>query len=93
MVGPPVNNEMDKIVVDKLMYSKGLKVVCGGTTSQIVSRITGRELKVQIDYENPAVPPIATLPGVDLVTEGVLTLGKALEIIKGILTPVAPLWG
>ncbi|MBC8569425.1 serine/threonine-protein phosphatase [Zongyangia hominis] len=84
MVGPPVNGEMDKIVVDKLMYSRGLKVVCGGTTSQIVSRVTGRELKVQIDYENPAVPPIATLPGVDLVTEGVLTLGKALDIIKGI---------
>lgn len=82
MVGPPMNGELDKVVVDKLMYSDGLKVVCGGTTSQIVSRITGRELNVQIDYENPAVPPTAKIQGIDLVTEGVLTLGKALDYIK-----------
>ncbi|MFZ2537946.1 MAG: SpoIIE family protein phosphatase [Oscillospiraceae bacterium] len=82
MVGPPMNKEKDKIVVDKLMYSDGIKVVCGGTTSQIVSRITGKELEVMIDYENPAVPPTAKIQGIDLVTEGVLTIGKALEYIK-----------
>lgn len=85
MVGPPNNKEMDKIVVDKLMYSKGLKVVCGGTTSQIVSKITGKEVEVMIDYENPAVPPIAKISGIDLVTEGVLTIGKALDIMKNYL--------
>lgn len=82
MVGPPRENENDKIVVDKLMYSDGLKVVCGGTTSQIVSRVTGKELTVLIDYENPSVPPTAKIPGIDLVTEGVLTIGKALEYLK-----------
>lgn len=82
MVGPPMNSELDKTVVDKLLYSPGIKVVCGGTTSQIVSRVTGRELEVQIDYENPAVPPTAHIAGIDLVTEGVLTLGKALEYMK-----------
>ena len=73
---------MDRVVVDKLMHNGGLKVVCGGTTSQIVSRITGRELEVMIDYENPAVPPTAHIPGIDLVTEGVLTLGKCVEYMK-----------
>ncbi|MEG0692044.1 MAG: SpoIIE family protein phosphatase [Oscillospiraceae bacterium] len=82
MVGPPMDQNKDKIVVDKLMYSDGLKVVCGGTTSQIVSKTTGRELEVLIDYENPAVPPTAKIQGIDLVTEGVLTIGKALEYIK-----------
>lgn len=82
MVGPPMNKELDKVVVDKLMYSEGLKVVCGGTTSQIVSRITGKDLAVSIDYENPAVPPTAAIPGIDLVTEGVLTIGKALDYLK-----------
>ena len=82
MVGPPVDSTKDKIVVDKLMYSDGIKVVCGGTTSQIVSRTTGKELEVLIDYENPAIPPTAKLQGIDLVTEGVLTIGKALEYIK-----------
>lgn len=82
MVGPPMNKELDKVVVDKLMYTQGLKVVCGGTTSQIVSRVTGKELEVQLDYENPAIPPIAKILGIDLVTEGVLTLGKCLDYIK-----------
>ncbi|WMJ22088.1 SpoIIE family protein phosphatase [Paludicola sp. MB14-C6] len=82
MVGPPMNSDLDKVVVDKLMYNQGLKVVCGGTTSQIVSRITGKELDVQIDYENPAVPPTAKISGIDLVTEGVLTLRKCLEYMK-----------
>lgn len=82
MVGPPVEKERDQEVVNRLMFSRGLKVVCGGTTSNIVSRVTGKELTVSIDYANPAVPPIAKIPGIDLVTEGVLTLGKALEIIK-----------
>lgn len=85
MVGPPVDKEKDREVVDRLMHSHGLKVVCGGTTSQIVSRITGKEINVSIDYENPAVPPIAHMQGIDLVTEGVLTLGKALEILKKIV--------
>lgn len=82
MVGPPMNGELDKIVVDKLMYTNGYKVVCGGTTSQIVSRVTGKPLDIEINYENPAIPPIAKIPGIDLVTEGVLTLGKCLEYIK-----------
>lgn len=82
MVGPPVNADMDKLVVNKLMYSRGIKVVCGGSTSQIVSRVTGKELTVSIDYDNPAIPPTATIPGIDLVTEGVLTLGKCLDIIR-----------
>lgn len=82
MVGPPVDSTKDKEAVDRLLYSHGYKVVCGGTTSQIVSRVSGKELTVSIDYENPAVPPTATIPGVDLVTEGVLTLGKCLEVLK-----------
>ena len=82
MVGPPVDAADDQKVVDELMGTEGKKVVCGGTTSQIVSRLTGKELEVSLDYENPAVPPTAKIDGIDLVTEGVLTLAKALEIVK-----------
>ncbi len=92
MVGPPVNSEMDEVVVNKLVNSRGLKVVCGGTTSQIVSRVTGRELTVSINYENPSVPPTAVIPGIDLVTEGVLTLGKALEVIKSMTDASSDSW-
>lgn len=86
MVGPPENKAMDEVVVRKLLGGKGKKIVCGGTTSQIVTRVTGRELKVHLDYENPAVPPTGEIYGIDLVTEGVLTLGKALEIINTVDT-------
>lgn len=83
MVGPPIDPGSDTIVVQRLLTSSGKKIVCGGTTSQIVSRVSGRPLDVQIDYDNPALPPTAKIPGVDLVTEGVLTLRKCLDIIKG----------
>ncbi|MGB5822627.1 MAG: SpoIIE family protein phosphatase [Proteocatella sp.] len=82
MIGPPINSDTDAMVVEKLISSKGIKVVCGGTTSQIVSAVTGRTLEVRLNYENPSIPPTAAIKGIDLVTEGVLTMGKALDLIK-----------
>ena len=82
MIGPPINPELDPIVVDKLVQSRGIKVVCGGTTSQIVSTHTGEQLSVTLNYENPGIPPAAHLKGIDLVTEGVLTIGKTLDMLK-----------
>ncbi len=82
MVGPPLNPESDGLVVSRMLRAPGYKVVCGGTTSQIVSRVTGRELTVRLDYDNPALPPVAAIPGIDLVTEGVLTLRKCLDLIR-----------
>lgn len=82
MVGPPVDRNDDQRVVEELIASDGKKIVCGGTTSQIVSRITGRELKVVLNYVSPDVPPTGAINGIDLVTEGVVTLGKTIEHIK-----------
>lgn len=82
MIGPPMKKEMDFQVVTRLVSSEGTKVVCGGTTSQIVSDILGCPLEVSLNYQNPSVPPIASIKGIDLVTEGVLTMGKALEIVE-----------
>lgn len=82
MIGPPLNREKDFEVVSKLMASQGTKVVCGGTTSQIVSNTIGASLEVSLNYQNPSVPPTASIKGIDLVTEGVLTMGKALEIVR-----------
>ena len=86
MVGPPMDKTRDEEVVNKLIKSPGLKVVCGGTTSSIVSKYTGKEVDVQLDYQNPSIPPIAIMDGIDLVTEGVLTIRKALEILRTILS-------
>jgi hypothetical protein len=64
------------------MSCPGRKIVCGGTTSQIVGREIGEEILVSLTYYNAEVPPTGEIKGIDLVTEGVVTLGKALEIIR-----------
>lgn len=82
IIGPPINREMDNYVINKFMSSCGKKVVCGGTTSQIVSRVTGKKIITSINYVDTAVPPTAKIEGIDLTTEGVLTMAKALEYVK-----------
>lgn len=78
MVGPPALKEDDEKVVGRLLSASGFKVCCGGTTSQIVSRVTGKEIRVDTDEAamRSDVPPKAFINGLDLVTEGVLTLQK-----------------
>jgi hypothetical protein len=73
---------MDNFVINRFMNERGKKVVCGGTTSQIVSRITGREIETNFNYIDPSIPPTAKIQGIDLTTEGVLTMFKALDYIK-----------
>ena len=53
-----------------------------GTTAQIASRVLNREIVTSFDYYNPQIPPTAQIEGIDLTTEGVLTMGKALDHIR-----------
>jgi len=82
MVGPPADRSLDSHVVSKFMSQEGKKVVCGGTTSQIVSRVLGREIVTSLKYFSPDIPPTAEIEGINLTTEGVLTIGKTLECVK-----------
>lgn len=82
MIGPPVEQKDDQPIVDRLLHFEGTKVVCGGTTSKIVSRISNRPLTPVLDYISADVPPIGSISGIDLVTEGVVTFGKALELMR-----------
>lgn len=80
--GPPKNKDNDKIVIREFMNNRGKKIVCGGTAAKITARELGEKLNTSIDYIDKEVPPIATIKGIDLVTEGVLTLSKVLEKIR-----------
>jgi len=80
--GPPQNPENDTRIVEELMASPGKRVVCGGTAAHIVSRVLNKKLDTTITFVDPQIPPTAKIEGIDLVTEGVLTLDKAREIIK-----------
>ncbi|WP_425448207.1 SpoIIE family protein phosphatase [Dethiothermospora halolimnae] len=81
--GPPTDESKDPWVVKQLMKGNGKKVVCGGTAANIVSRELKEEIIVNLDYIDKEVPPTAKIKGIDLVTEGVLTLSKAVEKLKG----------
>ncbi len=80
--GPPRLRELDSLAVDKLMEYPGKKVVCGGTTANIVARELGRQLTVELEYDDPEIPPCAHIEGIDLVTEGMLTLNRALAYLS-----------
>ena len=79
LTGPPANSDYDSELVWRLFAEPGKKVISGGTTAQIVSRVTGCQLKVDLTCQDPQIPPIAYLDGIDLVTEGVLTLNAAVD--------------
>ena len=82
IIGPPIDREMDSYVINRFMNKEGKKVVCGGTTSQIVSKVTEKEIITNFNYIDPSVPPTAKIEGIDLTTEGVLTMSKTLEYVK-----------
>ena len=82
LVGPPMNHEDDEMVASNFMKREGLKVVCGGTTSKIMAKFLNEEIKTSLAYLSPDVPPIAIIDGLDLVTEGVINLGKVLEVTE-----------
>ena len=80
--GPPQNPDDDGVIVNDFLSKEGFKIVSGGCSANILSRITGEEIKTTIVYADPNVPPIAYIKGIDLVTEGVLTLKKTIDILN-----------
>ena len=80
--GPPKDKADDDRLMHEFMRSEGKKVVSGGTSSNIAARFVGKEIITRPDSADPDVPPAAEIEGIDLVTEGVLTLGKCLKLLK-----------
>ncbi len=82
LTGPPQNEKDDRVVANKLINATGKKAICGGTTAQIASRELGLELKCDLDYFDKDVPPVGHLEGIDIVTDGLLTLNKVLDYLR-----------
>lgn len=80
--GPPFDKSKDTEYVEKVMGFEGYKIISGATTAEIFSKHFGAE--IIDDYENldPSLPPMSRMEGVDLVTEGVLTLNKVINILS-----------
>lgn len=79
MIGPP-SNPQDLKKMQTLFFAKeGKHIVCGGTTSKLAADYLGKPVVPCLDYFDPEIPPIAKIEGIDLVTEGVVTMTKVLE--------------
>ena len=85
LIGPPSDpDDCDKMM--SLFFGKcGKHIVCGGTTSSIAARYLGKEMTPELRSDDPSVPPISYIDGVDLVTEGVLTMNKVLSYAQDFL--------
>ncbi len=85
LIGPPSNKDDDEKMLSLFFSKQGKHIVSGGTTSNIVSRYLKQDLELALDYEDKDIPPISYIKGVDLVSEGVITLNRVLEYVKDAL--------
>lgn len=79
--GPPYDEKKDKYLAGKVKEFSGKKVLCGGTTATIVSRELNRPVTVDLNIADHSLPPLSHMEGIDLVTEGILTLSKAERLL------------
>ena len=85
LFGPPSNRDDAERMMSLFFSKEGKHIICGGTTSTIAAKYLGKELRPTLNFEKSDVPPIAEIDGVDLVTEGVITVNKVLEYAKDYL--------
>ena len=85
MFGPPSSRDDNDRMMSLFFAKEGKHIVCGGTTSGIVSRYLRKPIRASLKFEVSDVPPIASIEGVDLVTEGVITINRVLEYAKDYL--------
>ncbi len=85
LFGPPSNRDDCERMMSLFFSKEGKHIVCGGTTSSIAAKYLGKPLRASLNFENSDLPPIAELEGVDLVTEGVITINRVLDYAKDYL--------
>ena len=85
LFGPPSNRDDCNRMMALFFSKEGKHIVCGGTTSSIAAKYLGKPVRVGLTFEQSDIPPIAEIEGVDLVTEGVITVNRVVEYAKDYL--------
>lgn len=80
--GPPMDPAEDGFLADRVLAFEGTRIVCGGTTGNIVGKYSGHMVLTDVDSGRLDIPPMGILPGIDLMTEGIITLTSVLEWIE-----------
>ncbi|MEW5816627.1 MAG: SpoIIE family protein phosphatase [Spirochaetota bacterium] len=81
LTGPPAKKSEDAELVKSFLSRPGRRAVCGGTTAKLVARYSGKALEVDLKTMTPDVPPIGRIEGIDIVSEGILTLTKVSNLL------------
>jgi len=82
ITGPPFAKERDGELADLVLHFNGAKAICGGTTASIISRLLNRPVKMALNKLDPEIPPASSMAGVDLITEGTMTLARVAEMLE-----------
>ena len=85
LFGPPLHSGDVADMLGLFFSSGGIHIVCGGTTAQLVADFLHKPLEIDLRYPVSGLPPVGCIDGVDLVTEGVVTMTKVLELSKDAL--------
>ena len=79
--GPPFDEKNDAALSRTVMEFQGKRIICGGTTANIISRETGHSIEIDLSSVHSGLPPAARMEGIDLVTEGILTLSRVERLL------------
>jgi hypothetical protein len=82
ITGPPFFKAKDHDFAQRIHDYQGIKIVCGGTTAEIIARELNQEIETEISLSNPYALPKYAMAGFHLVTEGILTIGKVEELLE-----------
>jgi hypothetical protein len=83
MTGPSIDRGRDAEMALDFKHFAGRRIVSGGTTATILSRELGLPLKLSLKDLDRSVPPASEMPGAEIVTEGIITLGRVAELLEG----------
>ena len=82
LFGPPAHRDDCNRMMSLFFSKEGKHIVCGGTTSSIAAKYLGKPIKASLSFVKSDIPPTAEIEGVDLVTEGVITINRVVEYAK-----------
>ena len=86
MIGPPENKDDDLSTMRLFFAKEGKHVVCGGSTAKAVANFLNERVHVLPSSGDETVPPMSEIRGVDLVTEGAVTLSVLSDLLKAYQT-------
>lgn len=85
LFGPPADRDDNDRMMSLFFSKEGKHIICGGTTSTIAAKYLGKEIKPSLNFESD-LPPTAEIEGVDLVTEGVITVNRVVEYARDFIS-------